>query len=160
VEKTDAMRSTPQKLPTRGHSLPSGIAELTAFHGPLPSWYRYDVGARDPELTPHRAFEMLVSAACYLANGPEATLASDGEACVLLKQCVRSLRDEVAEISSAPEEIETQIWQEKQIRWKRHRRLFGPEEHNPPEKPFRQPSGGVVARWRARWRGTPTVVAL
>jgi hypothetical protein len=95
---------------------------------------------------------MLVSAACYLANRPGE---STSKACVLLKQCARELRDEVAELSSAPEEIETLIWQDKQIRWKRHHRLHRFAQQTPVHA-----SGSLVARWLARWRGTPSTVAL
>jgi hypothetical protein len=138
----------------QARTLPPGVAEISMFHGPLPSWYRYDVGLREAEVTPRRAFEMLVSAACFLAIHHGSETAHDRDACGLLKHCSRQLRDTVADMSSAPEEMEALIWQDKTIRWRRHRTTF-PNEEIP-----QRAKTGAVKRWLHRWKGAPKVVAL
>jgi hypothetical protein len=151
----DQRRSDAAAMPARPRELPTGIAELTAFHGPLPSWYRYDVGAREPETTPRRAFEMLVSAACYLAHRQSAADEDSRDAGALLERCSQQLRFALAEVSSAPEELEAQIRQDKQIRWKRYSRMFGAAREREPQR-----GGTWAARWLQRWRGVPKIVAL
>jgi hypothetical protein len=154
MDEKKITKSNLDVLATRGRDLPVGIAEITQFHGPLPSWYRFDVGLRDAEKTPRGAFEMLVSAACYLANGAGVTQA-DRSACALLSQCARAVRNDVVEIQNVLDEAEAQVWQEKQIRWKRYSLVAGPNRAG-----SRATSPGVLSRWLARRRPAPKVVAL
>jgi hypothetical protein len=154
MDKKELPKNTPNARTTRGRELPFGIAEISQSHGPLPSWYRYDVGLRDSERTPRHAFEMLVSAACYLANRAVVTQA-DSSACALLSQCARTVRNDVAEIQHVLDEAEAQVWQEKQIRWKRYGVLSKPRS-----KPSRAASPGLLARWLGRGSGGSRMVPL
>ncbi len=140
---------------THARRLPAGVAELSTYHGSLPSWYRYNVGPQGAEISARRAFEMLVSAACYLSIHHESDTAHDRCACAVLKHCSRLLREEVEEMRAAPEEMEALIWQDKQIRWKRHR-MMSPHARQPAQRT----EAGAVKRWILRWKGDPKVAVL
>ncbi len=77
----------------------------------------------EPELTPRRVFEMLVSAACYLSLSPLRKAADALEAVQLLHDLAEELCGESLQPEAQPEEIleETrdQIWKDKQIKWER-----------------------------------------
>ena len=155
MEAEDRKTINPPTCGAHGRTLPPKAAELSTFHGPLPPWYRYDVGAADAEMTPRRAFEALVSAACYLAAYHGSGQEQDRDACALLKICARRLRDTVQEMRSAPEELEALIWRDKQIRWRRHSSMF---VHREVPVPVRKT--GAMKRWLRHWRGEPRMVGL
>ena len=74
--------------------------------------------AGELELTPYRAFEILVSAACYLSLSSSTNVAATLDAVQLLHTASQALAADGAEFECV--ETEDLIWRGKQLRWERH----------------------------------------
>ena len=67
--------------------------------------------------THRRAFEMLVSAACYLSLNPTADLSAALDAVQLLHALSQSIA--ASGVGACPAHTEDLIWRGKQLRWER-----------------------------------------
>lgn len=103
-----------------GRGLPAPeLGSLPGFAARLP------VFTREPlppdEMTPRRAFESLVSAACYLSLASPGDPASTLEAVQLLHEMALGLQDDGLDLGALPERMEDRIWRNRQLKWERHR---------------------------------------
>ena len=114
------------------------------------------------ELTPRVAFELLVSAACYLAMTPATDTASSLEAVQLLHDLSLELLDDGLDLGSASQEMEDLVWQGKQEKWERQRSIETAIRFVKSAGEVRQVTSAkrrqsLWARWLVAWRGRPQV---
>ena len=118
----------------------------------LPSLVR----AFPSELTPLAAYEMLVSAACYLALAPTGDVASTLEASQLLQKLSEQMME-------APQgEVSDLIWKRTQASWDRYRHVEAAIRYCKAASEFRRAgktkrSQGKLAAWWSSWRGMSQV---
>ena len=112
--------------------------------------------AFESELTPLAAYEMLVSAACYLALAPTGDAASTLEASQLLQKLSEQMME-------APQgEVSDLIWKRKQASWDRYRHVETAIRYCKAASEFRRagktkrPQGKLTAWWSS-WRGMSQV---
>ena len=104
------------------------------------------------ERKPLVAYEMLVSAACYLALAPAGDPASTLEA----SQILHMLSEEMLDASQG--EASRLIWKRKQAIWERHGKIEAAIHYVKAAGEFRRtaaerPHRGKLARWWSTWRG-------
>ena len=128
--------------------------------------------APEPELTLQRAFETLVSAACYLS------LAATGEPAAMLEavQMLHDLSQEMqgdgldlsvgAGVGAAPDDVEDRIWQDKQRKWERwsaaHAAMYFKKNSSGAQYVSSRPARSAeprfwLTRWWSTWQGVPRV---